>query len=153
MPYQSSKNVSRFVSAVSTQKVFTVEMWYLLNGTATVDSTIFSFFSPGRRDPYFQVDCLLRPNTFERETGINDELEITQFMSNYFVDSIIFHIATSLFILISHFSSSSSSSSSSSFLVYIPSLSTNVLFFSNYTALPNCGSIISEWRENCKLKF
>ena len=94
-----------------------------------MDSTIFSFFSPGRRDPYFQVDCLLRPNTFEREKGINDELEITQFMSNYFVDSIIFHIATSLFILISHFSSSSSSSSSSSFLVYVPSLSTNILFF------------------------
>ena len=89
--------------------LFLAQMWYLLNGTATVDSTIFSFFSPGRRDPYFQVDCLLRPNTFEREKGINDELEITQFMSNYFVDSIIFHIATSLFILISHFSSSSSS--------------------------------------------
>ena len=30
-------------------------MWYLLNGTTTMDSTIFSFFAPGRRDLYFQV--------------------------------------------------------------------------------------------------
>ena len=129
-------------------------MWYLLNGTATVDSTIFSFFSPGKKDPYFQVDCPLRPNTFEQETGINDELEISQFMSKYFVDSnyyfpdsyLSLHIDFSFFLLLLFFFFFFFLSFSWLFLV---PLSYKFFPFFNYTALSNCGSIsiaIKNWK-------
>jgi hypothetical protein len=68
--YQSSRNISQFISTIVSKKlggVFTVDFWFHPNATMKSNSEIFSLRYLGNSKPYFQV-FIMNKCTYYTET-------------------------------------------------------------------------------------